>query len=377
MQTEPKAIPTVSELTQKIKTLLENGFDRVEVEGEINGLKTSANGHLYFTLKDEGAQISSVAWRGVAIRIKSDFPTLQEGSQVVARGRVQVYAPRGSYQLVVDHLEEAGLGKAFEAIEKLKQKLKAEGLFDEARKKPLPLFPHRIGVITSAGGAALHDITSTLENRWPLATVVLHHAAVQGDQAASECVHALQTLDQIGNVDVIILGRGGGSAEDLMAFNDEALARAIAATHTPVVSAVGHETDISISDFVADARAATPTKGAVLVTPHRDDVQARIDGWSDRLKTTLDTRLDRLRKHVTQLRDSYALRAFQDKVGQYRQKVSLLTSELERLNPETPLKLGYTRVQEGETWIRNAHDVPTGATLDLVWHDGSVKVKPL
>jgi exodeoxyribonuclease VII large subunit len=375
MQTAPKAIATVSELTQKIKTLLENGLDRVEVEGEINGLKTSANGHLYLTLKDEGAQISSVAWRGVAARIKSSFPTLQEGSQVVARGRIQVYAPRGSYQLVIDHLEEAGLGKAFEAIEKLKQKLKAEGLFDESRKKPLPPFPHRIGVITSAGGAALHDITSTLEKRWPLATVMLHHAAVQGEQAAAECVRAVQTLDQTGNVDVIILGRGGGSTEDLMAFNDEALARTITATKTPVVSAVGHETDFSISDFVADARAATPTKGAVLVTPHRDDVQARIDGWTDRLTTTLDTRLDRLRKHVTQLRDSYALRAFQDKVGQYRQNVSLLTSELERLNPETPLKLGYTRVQAGETWVRNARDVADGGTLDLIWHDGAVEVK--
>lgn len=375
MKEKPHVIPSVSELTQQIKTLLENGFDRVEVEGEINGLKTSANGHLYFTLKDDGAQISSVAWRGVATRINATFPSLQEGSQVVARGRVQVYAPRGSYQLVVDHLEEAGLGKAFEAIEKLKQKLKAEGLFDESRKKPLPLFPRRIGVITSAGGAALHDITSTLENRWPLATVVLHHAAVQGDQAAAECVNALQSLDQSGNVDVIILGRGGGSAEDLMAFNDEALARAIAAANTPIVSAVGHETDVSISDFVADARAATPTKGAVLVTPHRDDVQLRIEGWTDRLKTILDTRLDRLRKHIGQLRDSYALRAFQDKVGQYRQKVSLLKSELERLNPETPLKLGYTRVQSGDTWIRKASDAPSESTLDLIWQDGSITVK--
>ena len=159
-----------------------------------------------------------------------------------------------------------------------------------------------------------------------------------------------------------------------MAFNDEALARAIAAASTPIVSAVGHETDVSISDFVADARAATPTKGAVLVTPHRDDVQLRIEGWTDRLKTTLDTRLDRLRKHIGQLRDSYALRAFQDKVGQYRQRVSLLKSELERLNPETPLKLGYTRVQSGDTWIRKASDAPSESTLDIHWQDGSIRV---
>ncbi|MGF1670307.1 MAG: exodeoxyribonuclease VII large subunit, partial [Balneolaceae bacterium] len=214
-------IPSVTELTNQIKELLESNFFEVMVEGEISNVKKSRNGHIYFTIKDENAQMPCVIWRGVSQRLQAD---LIDGQQVILGGSLQVYAPHGRYQLIVSFVEQAGIGALQKAFEKLKEKLKKEGLFDDIHKKPLPEFPERIGVITSATGAAFQDIRSALEKRWPVATIYLFPASVQGVNAAPELVKAMKWFSKNKTVDVLIIGRGGGSLEDLWAFNEEAVA---------------------------------------------------------------------------------------------------------------------------------------------------------
>src|SRR5699024_2476729 len=269
----PKTL-SVSELTGEIKSVLEGNFIDVRVEGEMSNVSTSRRGHTYFTLKDEGAQLACVIWSGVNQRLGVE---LTDGQQITVGGDIQVYPPHGKYQLIVRSVEQAGKGALQQAFERLKAKLKNEGLFDEAHKKLLPEFPRHIGVITSATGAAFHDITDTLQRRWPLADVLLHHSSVQWANAASELVDAIRWFSDNQNVDVLIVGRGGGSLEDLWPFNEEAVARALFACKVPTISAVGHEVDFSISDFVADVRAATPTQAAILSTPDINEVRMRAD----------------------------------------------------------------------------------------------------
>jgi exodeoxyribonuclease VII large subunit len=259
-----EAAITVSQLNRRAKTLLEQGFGRLWVEGEISNLSRPASGHIYFSLKDDKAQVSA-AWfrqrqRGPAIRYK-------DGDRVLAYARVSLYEARGNYQLIVEQMEPAGEGVLKRRFEALKKKLFEEGLFDEERKRELPTLPRRIGVITSPSGAAIRDIVSVLARRFPSVPVVIYPAAVQGDAAPQELSTALATAVQREECDVLIIGRGGGSLEDLWAFNDEALARAIADCPVPVVSAVGHEVDFTIADFVADVRAPTPSGAAELVVP--------------------------------------------------------------------------------------------------------------
>ena len=259
-----EAAITVSQLNRRVKTLLEQGIARLWVEGEISNLSKPSSGHIYFTLKDDSAQVSA-AWfrqrqRGPAIGFKN-------GDKVLACGRVSLYEPRGSYQLIVEQMEAAGEGVLKQRFEALKRKLLAEGLFDEDRKRPLPTLPARIGVITSPSGAAIRDIVTVLGRRFPAVPVVIYPAAVQGEAAPGELLAALSTAIRRAECDVLIIGRGGGSLEDLWAFNDEALARAIAECPIPVVSAVGHEVDFTIADFVADVRAPTPSGAAEIVVP--------------------------------------------------------------------------------------------------------------
>lgn len=242
-------IPTVTELTDKIKALLEKNFVDILVEGEASNVKRSANGHIYFTLKDAGAQLPCVIWRNTAQRLGID---LMDGQQIVVGGDIQVYAPHGRYQMIVGLVQQAGIGKLQQAFEALKAKLKAEGLFEDIHKKPIPKYPKRIGVVTSKTTAAFQDIRSTLEKRWPIAEVLLYHASVQGVNAAPEIVKGIQYFSTQQNVDVVLISRGGGSLEDLWAFNEESVARAVFECEVPLISAVGHEVDFSISDFVAD-----------------------------------------------------------------------------------------------------------------------------
>ncbi|HWP99936.1 MAG TPA: exodeoxyribonuclease VII large subunit, partial [Vicinamibacterales bacterium] len=290
-----RRIYTVAELTREIGELLERRYLDVWVEGEISNCRAWNTGHLYFTLKDETAQIRAVMFRS-AVRYLRFTP--EDGLHVVARGRVAVYDPKGEYQLVCEHLEPKGYGARQVAFEQLKRRLQAEGLFDAARKRPLPTLPRRIGIVTSLDGAAIRDMLKVLRRRYPNLHIVIRPTRVQGEGAAAEIARALADMGRFGGVDVIIVGRGGGSAEDLWAFNEEAVARSIAAAPVPVISAVGHEIDVTIADFVADVRAPTPSAAAEMVVARKDEYCARIDRLAERLRAAARRAVDRRRARV-------------------------------------------------------------------------------
>jgi exodeoxyribonuclease VII large subunit len=294
---EPKGPLTVGELTARLKTLVETGIGSVEVEGQVSNHRPHPSGHLYFTLKDERAQIRAVMFRSDARRLTF---RLEDGQHIVARGRLSVYEVRGEYQIICDRLAPHGLGALQLAFEQLKKRLAAEGLFAAERKRPLPVLPRKIGVVTSLSGAALQDILRVLTARYPEAHIVLRDARVQGDGAPEDLMRGLRAIEQVEGVDVIIIGRGGGSAEDLWAFNNEALARAIVACRVPVISGVGHEVDFTISDFVADVRAATPSNAAELVVDRADAFRARIDRAAERLAAVMQRAADRRRQRMLQ-----------------------------------------------------------------------------
>lgn len=275
-----EAAISVSQLNRRVKQLLEQGIARLWVEGEISNLSRPSSGHIYFSLKDDSAQVSAAWFRQ---RQRSPAIGFKDGDKVLAFGRVSLYEARGNYQLIVEQLEPAGEGVLKQRFDALKKKLLAEGLFDEDRKQPLPALPHRIGVITSPSGAAVRDIVSVLRRRFPAIPVVIYPAAVQGDAAPGELLAALATAVRRNECDVLIIGRGGGSLEDLWAFNDERLARAIADCPIPVVSAVGHEVDFTIADFVADVRAPTPSGAAEIVVPDSRDWQHRVNVLATRI----------------------------------------------------------------------------------------------
>jgi exodeoxyribonuclease VII large subunit len=290
---------SVSELTGRIRSLLEGAFTRLQVEGELSNCRRWSSGHLYFTLKDEQSQLRAVMFRSRA-RTLTFGP--EDGMRVVAGGRLGVYAVKGDYQLVCETLQPHGLGALQAAFDQLKRKLQAEGLFDAGDKRPLPMLPRRIGVVTSRDGAALHDILQILTTRHPSARIVIRPARVQGDEAPRALVRALQAIARVPEIDVVIIGRGGGSTEDLSAFNDEALARAIRACPVPVISAVGHEIDFTIADFVADVRASTPSNAAELVVERTDHVHRRIDVSTERLRRTVRDMVGRGHDRLTRLR---------------------------------------------------------------------------
>ena len=298
----PQGPLSVGDLTARLKALVESGFARVEVEGQVSGFRPHSSGHLYFTLKDERSQIRAVMFRTDARRLTFK---LEDGQHVVARGRVSVYEVRGEYQIICDRLEPHGQGALQVAFEQLKRRLAAEGLFDTARKRPLPTFPRKIGIVTSRSGAALQDILRILTARHPCAQIVVRDAKVQGEGAAEDLTRALRAITGVPGVDVVIIGRGGGSTEDLWAFNDERLARAIVASRVPVISAVGHEVDFTIADFVADLRAATPSNAAELVVDRADTFRNRIDRAVERLtavmRRSVDIRRERTLRTVSRL----------------------------------------------------------------------------
>ena len=291
----PRRVFTVAELTAAVRTMLESSYPEIWVEGEVSNARVWKTGHLYFTLKDPRCQLNAVMFRS-AVRLLRFKPT--NGQHVVARGRLSVYEPKGEYQMVCEHLEPKGLGALQLAFEQLRERLSHEGLFDETRKRPLPALPCKIGIVTSLDGAVVRDILKILARRSPTAHIVISPARVQGSGAADQIVRGLTRLGGVAGLDVIILARGGGSIEDLWAFNEEPVARAIAASPVPVVSAVGHETDFTISDFVADLRAPTPSTAAELVVERKDAIASRIQRSEDTLRTALRTRLQRLRTQV-------------------------------------------------------------------------------
>jgi len=300
-----RRVLTVSELSATIRDTLENKFQNVWVEGEISNARLWNTGHLYFTLKDSTSQIKAVIFRG-SLRYLKFKP--EDGLRVVARGKISVYDVKGEYQLICEHMEPQGFGPLQVAFEQLKKKLAAEGLFEPARKRPLPALPRRIGLVTSIDGAALRDMVRVLRRRYPNAHLVISPTRVQGEGAAGEVARAIKLVARVSHVDVIIVGRGGGSLEDLWAFNEEVVARAIVGSPVPVIAGVGHETDVTIADFVADLRAATPSAAAELVVRRKDEFFSHIDRLGERLDAAMGNRLRRLesRLHLLEARPGYS-----------------------------------------------------------------------
>jgi len=387
-------VASVSDITQQIKQLLESSFRDVLVEGEISNVNQSRNGHYYFTVKDDNAQLPCVIWRSTAER---QGVKLSDGQQVVLGGDIQVYAPHGRYQMIVSLVQQAGIGRLQQKFEELKEKLQKEGLFDDVHKKALPSFPTHIGVITSSTGAAFHDIRSTFEQRWPLATLYLHHASVQGLNSAGELVDAIQAMQQQPDIDVLIIGRGGGSLEDLWPFNEEKVARAIFECTIPVISAVGHEVDFSISDFVADSRAATPTQAAMIAAPDINDLRMQIDDYTTGIESFLKTKIDKYKEYVYRLGHSHALLKVRDKLVNQKNRVTSLHEKmqhrqqalfmnrrsslndliykLEKYNPNEPLERGFARVWQDKKWVRSKSSFDKKRKTEIEWSDGKVDVQ--
>ena len=381
---------TVSELNRSAREVLETDFAEIWLKGEVSEMKRAASGHLYFTLKDESSEVNAVRFRS---RTSALAPVLiQPGTMILALGKLTVYEPRGRYQFVASLLQPLGEGVLQAAIERLKAQLKAEGLFDPAHKKPLPPFPGGIGVITSPSGAALRDIRSVLERRWPIADLYLFPAAVQGENAPDDLVAAFDRAgrfsDQTRLLDVLILGRGGGSAEDLAPFSDERVARAIFACPIPVVSAVGHEIDFAISDFVADLRAPTPASAAELIAPNQIELlelvashiaraaralTTRVARPSDRLRALLRAslfripgrRIETLGQRFDGLVERFA-RAMRQSFTLHADRLVRLEDVLRLSDPHLPLRRGYslTFLKGSEEALRSTSGMTAGVEIE-------------
>lgn len=354
-------IYSVTEITREIRTLLEENLPAVWVEGEISNYLLHSSGHRYFTLKDENAQIKCTLWRSRGDRLQFE-PA--DGMNVIARGSITVYERNGQYQMDVVELIPAGLGKLEFAFQKLKEKLFNEGLFDEEHKKPMPGFPERIGVITSPTGAAIRDIVRIIRHRFPGAKMVLNPVRVQGEGAAEQIAEAIREFNEYKQIDVMIVGRGGGSLEDLWAFNEEVLARAIFDSEIPVISAVGHEIDFTISDFVADLRAPTPSAAAQMVVPEASVLLEQMETNLGKLASSLGSLTEQSKQRLAAVQESYGFRRPFDIITQRSQKVdelargladalknhfeiksnavSLLKEKLRALSPSSVLKRGYS-----------------------------------
>ncbi len=385
---------TVSEVTSRIKRTLEAGYSSVSIEGELTNFKIHSSGHIYFGLKDSGAMISAVMWRS---RAPSLSFTPEDGMKVIATGRITLFEARGIYQVDVTSLRPVGMGELQIAFEKLKRKLAVEGLFDNEYKKPLPRYPVSIGILTSQTGAALHDMLHVFQKRFPAVEIVLLPVQVQGVGAGKEIARALDDFNRFGRVDVIIIARGGGSLEDLWAFNEEVVARAIFKSKIPVVSAVGHEVDFTISDFVADLRAPTPTAAAQLVVPDKSALLDTVRNyWYHSYQSTLDL-LESGKDQIRNLLRSYAFNRPIDTLRQYDQRVDelersmtaavthklsllhahaqSLRGQLAALDPQSVLQRGYTIVRKNGRVAGSKKDVARGDNIEITFHDGKVLSK--
>jgi len=339
---------TVSEVSALIKVALENGLPgRLTVTGQISGFKRHVSGHAYFSLKDEGAVLGAVMWRSKLAGVRFEP---EDGMAVLATGYVDLYEPTGRIQLYVERLEPAGVGALQVAFEQMVRRLRAEGLFDERHKKPLPRWPMRVGIVTSASGAAIADIANSIWSRWPCARLFLRPVPVQGEGAAEEIARAIRELNRRNarlRLDVLIVGRGGGSLEDLWAFNEEVVAQAIFGSRIPVVSAVGHEVDVTIADLVADARASTPTQAGVIAVPDAAEVRAMLDRAAGRLSQALGHRVALARERLATILAGRMFREPQGTLAVPRQRVDELAMRLEH-----GMRQGVTRWRQRLEWAR-------------------------
>ncbi|MGO9810980.1 MAG: exodeoxyribonuclease VII large subunit [Isosphaeraceae bacterium] len=346
---------TVSSLTQRIKDTLEADFADVALHGEITNLARPKSGHVYFSLRDQTASIRAVMWKGDAQRLAFD---LSDGLAVRVLGRLTLYAPRGDYQVVVRHLEPDGLGALELAFRRLHARLAAEGLFDPGRKRPLPRYPRRIVIVTSPTGAAVRDLLQVTGRRWTAAEVLIAPARVQGIGAGAEIAGAIALANRVKGAELIIIARGGGSAEDLRAFNEEIVARAIAGSRLPVVSAVGHEIDVTLADLAADRRALTPSEAGELAVPDCREVAMHLDRLAERIHHISQTRL----REARALLEQFAKRAqhgVQRNLDDRRHRLTRLAASLDALSPLAVLTRGYslTFQADGKTLVRSTRDV--------------------
>lgn len=377
------AVLTVADLTDHIKELLEGAFGSVWVAGEISNFSRPQSGHCYLTLKDDRAQLRAVMWRGTAQRVRFD---LHDGLHVVCRGSIDVYAPRGSYQLVIQEIEPQGLGPLELALRQLQAKLAAEGLFDPRRKRPLPRFPRRVAVVTSPTGAAIRDFLQVLHRRWSGVGVLVVPVRVQGNGAAAEIAAAIALVNRLAApIDVLVVTRGGGSLEDLWAFNEEAVVRAIHASRIPVVSAIGHEIDVTLADLVADVRALTPSEAAELVAPSADAVQQSLTQLEGRLRAALTGQVSSARARLDALAARRVLRkpletihrraqgldelagraerAVRQRLARQRMLLERCAAQLTSLSPLAVLNRGYSLTECDGKIVRDAAQLPPGAEL--------------
>jgi len=386
-------IYSVSELTAELKTLLEDTFTGVWVEGEISNFKHHTSGHMYFTLKDDRGQVRAVMFRG-SNRGLQFRP--EDGLAVIVFGNVTIYEPRGEYQVYVEYMEPKGLGALQLAFEQLKTRLEAEGLFDPARKRPIPLLPKKIGLVTSPSGAAIRDILQIIHRRFANVQVLIFPVRVQGEGAAAEIVEGIESLNKRGDLDVLIVARGGGSIEDLWAFNEEVVARAIYASQTPVISAVGHETDFTIADFVADVRAPTPSAAAELVISRKAELSQRVDDLFSRLVSHMRYRaersgerlrslerhlrllspLERVKRQRERLRDgALALQSsMSHRLALWRGDLRTAAARLDSLSPLAILARGYSvcRRLPDLSILTRAASVAEGGRVEVLLHQGGL-----
>jgi len=383
---------TVSALTQRIKTSLEGSFPSLSIVGELSNVKLHSSGHLYFTLKDEASQLSGVMWR-------SRVPSLKfrpaDGTKVIVQGRLTVYEVRGTYQVDVSSMRTLGAGDLQAAFEELKRRLMAEGLFDSGRKRPLPTYPETIGLITSPTGAVLHDMLHVFRRRYPVASLVFRPTRVQGAGSAQDIVAAMKEMNALGGLDLLILARGGGSLEDLWPFNEEIVARAIAASRIPVISGVGHEVDFTIADFVADLRAPTPTAAAEMAVPDRRTLIEVLENSRYTMSNAIENRIALHRRHIGHVLKSYALNRPVDLLARHSQhldeltrsmstslshlydltaaRANGLTGRLNALDPRLVLKRGYTIVRKQGRIAGTRAGLARRDEIEIEFTDGNVR----
>ncbi len=362
MTADPENILSVSELTLQLKQVVESSFVRVAVAGEIVDLTTSSSGHVYFVLKDKASQIRATIWRSTAQRLRFQ---LEDGQEVVCRGAIQLYGPRGTYQLIVHQLEPFGIGAQQLAFQQLFQKLKAEGLFDAQHKKSLPNYARRIGIVTSPAGAAIHDVIQVIRRRWRDVELYLFPTQVQGDTAPPQIVEAISAAERMRPaLEALIVTRGGGSQEDIACFNDERVVRAVFVCRLPVISAVGHEVDVTLCDLVADVRALTPSQAGELIVPDGRQIAHRLEQWSSRLRSALTRRADQARERLTAVTSHPTLRRPLDRIQlawqycdqcgdrvarglvhsfrRHQSKAAELAARLQAISPIQVLSRGYS-----------------------------------
>jgi exodeoxyribonuclease VII large subunit len=389
----PDKIYSISELTKEIKAILEDSFLKVWVEGEISNYTHHSSGHRYFTLKDQNAQIRCVMWKWIG---KHLFFEPQDGIKVRASGQVTVYEKSGQYQLVVSSMQPAGIGELELSFQQLKKKLSEEGLFDPEHKKSLPEFPRTIGIITSPTGAAIRDILNITRRRAPWIEILLWPVLVQGEGAAPQISNAIKRFNKLGLVDLLIIGRGGGSLEDLWAFNEEEVARAIFKSKIPVISAVGHEIDFSISDFAADLRAPTPSAAAELAVPDGERLSSRVDEYTQDLFSLMGSMIDYSKKEISEITARYGFRRPMEMIIQRAQRCDELLNlvnlhsthkmdrlrgeshslfeKLEMVSPKNVMRRGfsYCQDQEGKA-VKSFKQVAIDDKIDIILYEGGLE----